>query len=71
MACGPCWQQRQVFITAWRQGNPYAMLQAAGQGAVIATDKYIKGIDVNRKYPVTTSSAWAQRTVPNRRRPGA
>lgn len=50
MACPPCWQQRQVFVSAMRQGDAYLMAQAAMRGVHIATDKYIRGIDVTRKY---------------------
>lgn len=50
MACVPCWQQRQMFVAAMRQGSPLGMMQAARTGVHIATDKYIRGIDVNRKY---------------------
>lgn len=50
MPCIPCWQQRQLLMSAWHQGNPYTMLQAVRGGVHIATDKYIRGIDVNRKY---------------------
>lgn len=67
MACTPCWQQRQMFLTAWRQGDPYAMARAARQGVYIATDKYIRGIDVNRKYAALP----VQRPVSVWRRPGA
>lgn len=58
MACTPCWQQRQLFMSMMRQGNPYGMYRAATQGVHIATDKYIRGIDVNRKYaaPLTRST---------------
>lgn len=44
MPCVPCWQQRQMFVAAWRQGNPYAMAQAVRGGVHIAADKYIRGI---------------------------
>lgn len=66
MPCIPCWQQRQLFMGAMRQGNPYQMWRVARQGAAIATDK-LRGIDVTRKYaaPLTRS------TVPVWRRPGA
>ena len=67
MACVPCWQQRQMFMTAWRHGNPYGMLRAATQGVHIATDKYLRGIDVDRKYAALP----VQRPAPLRRRPGA
>lgn len=50
MACMPCWQQRQLLMNAWHQRNPYALWQAATQGVHIASDKYIRGIDVTRKY---------------------
>lgn len=49
MACTPCWQQRQLFANAWRQGNPFIMAQVMQRSIAIATDK-MRGIDVNRKY---------------------
>lgn len=68
MACPPCWQQRQVFVSAMRQGDAYLMAQAAMRGVHIATDKYIRGIDVTRKYAVP----FTRSTVPVwRRRPSA
>lgn len=66
MACTPCWQQRQMFLSAWRHGNPYGMMRAATQGVHIATDKYIRGIDVNRKYATLPVGR-----IPDRRRPSA
>lgn len=52
MACMACWQQRQVFYGAVRQGNPYAMARAVTRGVMIATDK-LRGVDVDRKYAVS------------------
>lgn len=66
MPCIPCWQQRQLFMGAMRQGNPYQMWRVARQGAAIATDK-LRGIDVDRKYAALP----VQRPAPLRRRPGA
>lgn len=50
MSCTPCWQQRQLLMAALRQGDPWQMWRAASQGVHIASDKYIRGIDVTRKY---------------------
>lgn len=66
MACGACWQQRQVLYGAVRQGNPYAMMRAVTRGAAIAADKF-RGVDVNQKYAVQQMA----RPVVQRRRLGA
>lgn len=41
MACTPCWQQRQVLMSAMRQGNPWMIARAVRGGVLIATDKYM------------------------------
>ena len=66
MACMPCWQNRQLLMEAMRRGNPVMATRAAIQGVHIATDKYVRGIDVTKKYaaPLTRS------TVPVWRRGG-
>lgn len=68
MACLPCFQQRQVFMSAMRQGNPWMMAQAVRQGVHIATDKYVRGVDVNQKYaPPPKPYVYSYRSGPRTR----
>lgn len=49
MACLPCQQQRQAFMTAARKFDLRGAAQAVSRGVAINVDK-LKGVDVAQKY---------------------